>query len=222
MISSRSSAGRTSSSGPAADHPPQLQLRQAQALRQPAQAERQRLAAAPARSEVRGRSASSTYSANTSSPMSARPWARQWTREGVQFGALEVRAGRVVRVDDDDRARAVAWSRAAGRRCRSTRRRGSRGGTARPHRVERGEVLEQRVARRRHEHLVARVAEQLEEQRVRLARAGGQHDAIARHAHAAAAEIAHHRVARGRQAERLAARTRGRTGAPARRAAGRG
>ena len=42
------------------------------------------------------------------------------------------------------------------------------------HAVEIGQVLDQRVARPWREHRIARVTQQLEQQRIRLARAGGQ------------------------------------------------
>jgi hypothetical protein len=45
-------------------------------------------------------------------------------------------------------------------------------------RLELGEELEQRIARARHQHLVAGVAEQLEQERVRLAGARVQQDAL--------------------------------------------
>jgi hypothetical protein len=73
----------------------------------------------------------------------------------------------------------------------------------RRHTVEPCQVIEQRIARRRHHHGVSGiVAEQFEQDRVGLARAGRQHDALRGHADAAARVVAGHRRARGRKAQR--------------------
>ena len=46
--------------------------------------------------------------------------------------------------------------------------------------IEARQMIEQRIARPRHQHLVAGVRQQLEQQRVAVAGAGGQHDALGR------------------------------------------
>ncbi len=71
------------------------------------------------------------------------------------------------------------------------------------HRVEPRQVVEQRIARPRHQHLVARIGQQLEEQRVRLARAGGEDDAIGGSGDAAPRVVGGDGLPRLRQAERL-------------------
>ena len=70
-------------------------------------------------------------------------------------------------------------------------------------RVQRRKVLEEWIARRRHEHRVSRVAEQLEQQRVALAAAGGDGDAFGRDANPATAVVCCDRLARHAEAERL-------------------
>ena len=69
------------------------------------------------------------------------------------------------------------------------------------HIVETREVLDERVTRPRGEHHIARIAEQLEEQRVRLARAGRNDRALRRDRHAAPREVVRDGGARHRQAE---------------------
>jgi hypothetical protein len=69
----------------------------------------------------------------------------------------------------------------------------------RAHAVEAHQVVEQRVARNRYQHVVSmRFAQQLEEQRVRFARAGGQQHVFRSNADAAAIVLARNRRARGR------------------------
>ena len=76
------------------------------------------------------------------------------------------------------------------------------------HEIETRQVIEQRIARPRHEHLVAGVGQQLEQQRVRLARARGQHDALGRRRRRPGARSRRRRPARASSdAERLRRRS---------------
>ncbi len=72
----------------------------------------------------------------------------------------------------------------------------------RPDAVERRQVLEQRIAGAGHQHLVARVAQQLEEEAVGLARAGGQDDAGGIEVDAVPEGVERHRLTRHQQAAR--------------------
>ena len=188
--------------GAGGNHPSQLQLRQPEALRQASEAEGQRLAL----SQYGGRPRQVAIEHVLGEDLVADECQAVRTtvdRKGIQFRAPQIRPGRVVRVHHDDRARTVGRRTPQAVDVERPLPVVLEVVGARPDGVQRGQVLEERVARRRHEHLVAGIAEQLEEHRVRVARAGGQHDAVARHGHAAAAEVAHHRVARGRQSEGL-------------------
>ena len=184
------------------DHPSEFQLRQAQALRQAAQAERQGLALGQHGGRPRQFGIEHVFGEHFVADEREAVGAAVH-RQRIQFGAFQVRPCRVVRVHHDDGARTVGRRTPQAVDVERPRPVVLEVVRARPHRVQRGQVLEERVARRRHEHLVAGIAEQFEQDRVRLARAGGQHDAVARHAHAAAAEVPHDRVARRRHAERL-------------------
>ena len=64
--------------------------------------------------------------------------------------------------------------------------------------LQRGEMFEQRIRRRRGEHRIAGIAEEFEEKRIRLAGRRGDDD-VAR----VARELARDRLARGRDPERL-------------------
>src|SRR6185503_14692171 len=69
--------------------------------------------------------------------------------------------------------------------------------------LERGEMVEQRIAWLRNQYSVARVAQQLEQPRIGLAGAGGQHDLRRVDAGAAAPLIVRHRRASRWQTEWL-------------------
>ena len=69
--------------------------------------------------------------------------------------------------------------------------------------LEAREVVEERVAGMGHEHAIARVTEQLEQQRVRVARAGGEGHPVRVHRTAVAEELAGNGLACARQAEGL-------------------
>ena len=84
----------------------------------------------------------------------------------------------------------------------------------RRHRFERGQVLEQRIARVRHQHRVAGIAQQLEQQCVGFAGARRQRHAIGGDHDAAPAEVGSHGRSRGPQAKRLADRIRARADRP--------
>jgi hypothetical protein len=62
--------------------------------------------------------------------------------------------------------------------------------------IEPRQVIEERVARARHEDFVAGVAEQLEEQRIGVARARREHDVLGRDGDALPQVIARDRLAR--------------------------
>ena len=64
--------------------------------------------------------------------------------------------------------------------------------------LQRGEMFEQRIRRLRRQHRIAGIAEQLEEKRIRLARRRGDDDVVR-----IARQLARDRLARGRDAERL-------------------
>ena len=121
--------------------------------------------------------------------------------ERVVLLALQVGARRVVRVHHDDRARARAEGGAQGREVEVPLAVVGEGVGPHPHRLERREELEEGVAGAGHEHLVARVAQQLEEEGVGLAGAGREEHAIGGEREAAAGEVRGHGRARGREAE---------------------
>ena len=76
--------------------------------------------------------------------------------------------------------------------------------TALPHIIETREVIEQRIARnRRQDGTGARVTQQLEQQRVRLARARGQHHLSRWHADSPTFELAGHCFTRRDESQRL-------------------
>ncbi len=70
-------------------------------------------------------------------------------------------------------------------------------------RVEVGKVFDQRVARARRQHNIARVAQQLEQQRVSLARAGRQDDPVRGYRDATTREVVRYRLPCREQPERL-------------------
>ena len=116
--------------------------------------------------------------------------------------ALQVRARRVVGAHGHDAARARRDRRAHGRKIDVP---GAVVGEAigdRRDRLEPREVIEQRIARARHEHLVAGIAQELEEKPVRLARARGQHDASRIDRRSMRGQLARHGLARRRETER--------------------
>ncbi len=69
--------------------------------------------------------------------------------------------------------------------------------------LNRGEKIEERIARMRDEDFVAGLAEQSEEERIRLARAGRQNEMLGIDAGALLFVIANHRIPRGSQAFRV-------------------
>ena len=104
----------------------------------------------------------------------------------VPLGAAQVVPGRIVRIDDEDRAR-----RAVDRREVDGPVRLARDAVRRePHAVERGEVPEERIARLGHGDDVARIAQELEEVGVRLARRRADDDVVGRNAHLGADRLA--------------------------------
>jgi hypothetical protein len=149
--------------GTGRDDPAQLQLRQAEAFRQAAEPECQGLAlredGARARQVRIEHVLGKDLVANEGQSMSL-----AMRRQRIQFGTFQVRAGRVVGVDDDHGTRPL------GRRAfESVNVQGPFPvviEAVRPHLdgVEGRQVLEERVARHRHEHLVAGIAQQLEEE----------------------------------------------------------
>jgi hypothetical protein len=70
-------------------------------------------------------------------------------------------------------------------------------------RLQLRELGEQRIARRRHQHVVARVTQQLEQERIGLAGAGREHDAFCRHRDALLGHERARRLTRRAQPERL-------------------
>jgi len=71
------------------------------------------------------------------------------------------------------------------------------------HPFERGDDFEQRIRRRRHEHFIAGITEQLEDPGIALARAGGQEELVDRHTGAARRIVIRDRRASRSQAERI-------------------
>ena len=135
--------------------------------------------------------------------MSARSRDRAERGERREVAAGQHRPGRVVRADHEDRARPRRDGRLDGVRV-------DRPGAVVLERVrpdvdqlEPREVLEQRVARHRHQHLVAGVAEELEEERVGLARAGREDHARRVDRSAGGVDPLGDRLAGARQAERM-------------------
>ena len=175
ISSSAASAASRSAGGPPAMHPAELHLRQPDRLRQAAERERQhRRAARRCRSPGRPpRAGSRQTPRRRSAPSRARgrrPTAARAPR------ARDERAGRVVRRHDQQRAR-VRRARAGSTRSRSSSGRGTRARTGAPRYPSSArQMLEQRIAGLRHQHGVARIAQQLEQPRVGLAGAGGQDD----------------------------------------------
>ena len=97
-------------------------------------------------------------------------------RQRADVASRQHRAGRVVRAHHDDGAGAGGDAGGDGVGVVAPAAvRIERVGHG-PHRLEPAQDLEQRVARDRDEHLVAGIAQHLEQERVRLARAGGQDD----------------------------------------------
>ena len=70
-------------------------------------------------------------------------------------------------------------------------------------RVETGEMLEERIARLRDQYFIARIAQQLEQHRVRVAGADGQHDALGGDDDVAPSEVVGNGLSRGQRAHGL-------------------
>ena len=113
-----------------------------------------------------------------------------------------IRSGRVVRGDDENRARPRRDGPFDRREVDAPPRVQFEIVGAGRHQFESREVLEQRIAGARHQHLVFGVGQQLEQQRVRFARARRQHDALGRHHEAAALVVRRDRTPRVHQPER--------------------
>ena len=213
MSSSRASAVATSARRAADGHPAELHLRQPGRFRQAAERERQRGLVAADRDRVLR--AARADSRRRLRRRSARSLARARVGEPDEVVAAQHRSRRIVRADDEDGAdvrrqrvvetRAVDRPRVVFEQTIRTQRHG----------FESGQQLEQRVARLRDEHRVTGIAEQLEQQRVRLARAGGDDDAIGRDDAAATGVVARDRLVERRRGPAVQARNDGRARRPA-------
>ena len=140
--------------------------------------------------------------------MSARSCSRASARHRVELRVGHHRTGRIVRADHDDGAHPSAPSLLAqvlhvelpsAVKLETVMLEG--------HAVEIGQVLDQRIARPRRQHRIARIAQQLEQQRIRLARAGGQHDSIGGNQRDRAARSHQRRLASPKAARRVRARS---------------
>ena len=72
-----------------------------------------------------------------------------------------------------------------------------------PHIIQHCQKIKQRISRLRHDNLLPRIAQQLEQKAVRLARARRQHHPLRRNCHAMIRVVAAHRLARPQQPQRL-------------------
>ena len=187
-------------------HPPQLHLRKAGALRQPAEAEGERLrrlAAALRREDADGPAGRIQADGVIGEHLVAyqcEAMRRRQPAERVDLFRGQERTRGVVRADGEDGAgprREGVADRFQVDRPRAVVLEAIR---ARHDCVEPRQVIEERVARARYEHLVSGVAQQLEQERIGLARARGQDDAAGIHRQPPAAEVGGDRVARGREA----------------------
>ena len=205
MISYAASASSTFGAGPPKPIQPSFSCGRPAGLRQPAEAERQHVGAGAARDVAVGRRVERIVGEHFVAD------------ERQLVAAADVRQARRDRprcrnepvglFGDTTSMRAYAIGRGASHRVDvdAPRRRDTRARTAsRVDRFEPRQVLEQRIARLRHQHLVAGIAQQLEQQRVRLAGARRQRHAIGGDDDAAAAEVGGDRLAR-RPAGRAAA-----------------
>ena len=144
--------------------------------------------------------------------MSARPCVAQQADRARTSARRQHRAGRVVRAHHDDGARAGGDAGGDGVDVVAPAAvRIERVGHG-PHRLEPAQDLEQRVARDRDEHLVAGIAQHLEQERVGLARAGGQDDPAGIDRRAVPGELGADRRAGREEAPRIGGVVAGRPG----------
>ena len=187
--------------GTAGHHPRQLELRQADRLRETAETERQHLLR-PVEHARAGSGAVQRIRAEHFVGDQRQAVLAAQRHHRVELARRHERAGRVVRVHQQDRprARGQAAPEAAeidlppAVETERVRRRADR--------FEPGQMLEQRIARPGRHHRVAGVAQQLEQVAVRLAGARGQRHLLRRHGAAGTRQVRRDRFAGGRQAER--------------------
>ena len=96
----------------------------------------------------------------------------------IELDARDERTGRVVRADEEQRPRAVSDARSTLATSIVHRSRYSRSYRVADHSVETRQVIEERIARTRHQHFVTGIGQQFEQQRIRVAGAGRQRDPI--------------------------------------------
>jgi len=192
MNSSASTASATSARGSARHDPRQLQLREAAALRKAAEGEGQ--AGFPCgerlRVLVRGqREVEEHFVDDQGDRGTVRAVAQSLGGRGIDPGA-----GGVVRVHEEGGARTHRDPGLGGAGLPPAVRVERKAGGA--HALERRQVLEERVGRRGHEHRVAGIAEELEQEAVRLARRRGDDDPFGIDLDPARGVLARHRLAR--------------------------
>ena len=181
--------------------PSELHLRQADHLRQPAQRKRQHIVAPQRAGRTTAGAALEIVVGKHFIADDGDVSRRAPRREPVQLGLGGDRAGRVVRTDDQERTGAGTGGPLDAGQVDGPRAVAGEVVVAGHEQIHLRQVVEERIARARHEHFIALVAEQLEQQRIRLAGAGRQGDAIRRHRHALSGVLARHRLARGRSSE---------------------
>ena len=184
-----------------AHDPTQLHLRQPGHFRKAAEGKRQAVFDTGERRHAVGIGAEGVVGKDLVGDQGQTPPGGQ-PRQRRQFRALDVRSRGIVGIHQHHGARAVGDGR-------FERTQVDRPATAIPQRIlariERfhvGEVFEQRIGGARHQHLVARIGQQLEQVGVRLAGAGGEQNAAGIHRAAARRVIAGHRLAGGHGAGR--------------------
>ena len=113
--------------------------------------------------------------------------------ERVELGALHVRSGGIIGMDDDDSPRAIRDGSGDAFEVDGPRPVIGERILTDFDRIHGGKIIEQRVGRARHEHVVAGIGEQLEQVGVGFAGAGGEQDARGIHFVATRLVVGRHR-----------------------------